>query len=562
MADSNKKFQPRQILTGLFILGFLASLLLSNILLPQKQALAQNATLPQQIIGYIEDLINWAADYSIQEIQEAYQEIISNIQQWTKSDILEQRALKDAWNQTRAELLQELSNDVIKWAQGEGGNTNFVSDWPGYISDKTQTAGQNFLDNTLDKTTMCNSFGQNVKNDVRQINDSLDGKTFQQESGCPVTNMDEFMNGDFSWGTWLAALQTSGNYYGRLFSSLDALEAEKQLAYEQETAKLTANQGFKGEGDKTPGIIQSYAMQRASMMDFDYLLNSQDVNEYLSSVVDAFINRIINEGVKDMKTSDYEPKCQDQSGTEYEYDQATKTCKPKTEVSKQTNDISGVKTSKEYIEKFEDLLPLIKENLKKLRETQDKNLEIMNQIKALQDCANPDTPDNQPYANIATIDIRPAIETLEEKIKNASSSLKYVDQAIQHRDELMLAAEGVILADKEQDQQLITPALADYAAALQEFANKDGTGSLQKTLSPDPLQLEKEIDLRRLYSDASNFSKDTVKQNGDLIKERGVNKPSLLKQLKKYGVEGELSDTLYGQCYLERQKNQCAPPCT
>lgn len=270
MAFFNKKIWSRQSLASLLVLVFLLSMLAINVLLPQKKAQAAlNATLPQQIVSWITDKISWVKDYATQNLQKYYSYITSAIQQWTKSDILQQRFLKTSWNKTRKNMLDNLTNDILKQSQGTGGETAFVTDWKGYLSTKVDESGK--------------SFDEKLR--IAQT----------ETPAIPNNFYDSFSQGG-GWDTWLKMIIPGNNVYGRWMIALDEKTLNQSQTYAGERSKLVANQGYKGT-PTTPGIIQSYAAQRASMMDFDYLLQSKDTNEYFGSVIDAFINRIAKEGL-------------------------------------------------------------------------------------------------------------------------------------------------------------------------------------------------------------------------------------------------------------------------
>lgn len=505
----------RQFLASWLILAFLATLILTNVLLPRKEAQAINATLPMQIVHWILDKISWVKDYAIQNLQKSYQKVISQIQQWTKSDILNQRALRKSWNKTRAELLKQLTNDIIKWAQGTSGNPNFVIEWRDYLTDLSGQAGQDFIDNQLTQANTCTTAdGETLGQKTQEIfkRDS----TFQEEIECPLADLVGFQN-DFEnggWDAWTSALYPSGNLAGTYLLASDELMYEMGQTYDAEKSKLTANQGFKGN-KKTPGIVQSYATQRASMMDFDYLLNSDDLDEYFSSVVDAFINRIIDEGLEHMQTDTYQ--------AQGEIPQVTLT---ETEL-----DLNYVKSRYGYAVQLLDMLALIKENLQTKLSEQSQNLSLMNQIKSVQDqiIAN----GCQPVTSL----INGEIATLNSEISQTNTKINQTDQASNNLESLITIMDQVIEADRAGNEELLEQTLSQF-----ETAHGITVASLQALLGTQ------ESDLQYLYDEAGEYSLTVVEETNGYIEQRG----------SPYDTG---SGVLYGRLYQENvQLASCPPP--
>jgi len=510
---------PRKFSAIFIILIVLVTFLGTNFFSPPKQVQAQGtASLPMQIIQWLQQIVAWVKDYALQNLQKLYSQVTSQIQEWTKSDVLEQRSLKDSWNKTRAELLQELTDDIIKWAQGENGNTNFVSDWKGYLAEKTGQAGQDFIDKQIEQTQMCDTFAQSVKTDVKAINDSASSDSLKNDTQCVTSSgeMQSLANGDFTWGRWVAGLQS--NYYLDLFQSLDKLAAEKQAAYQAETNKLIANQGFKGDAN-TPGVVQSYATQRASMMDFDYLLNSKDVNEYLSSVVDAFINRIKTEGLANMKTNNYQTQC---DATNKNSDPA-KNCKNQPKISEQQKDLNYVKQKYDYALDLLKILDVIKQNLEDEKSEQQKNFQVMQQIR-----------DRDISCGHSTADIDAEIATLDTASSTVATKIGETNKALDSLPPLIVAMQEVNGSTQTGDNSLISQALEKFKAA-----NNIVVTSLQALLSTQ------ETDLQKLYDEASDYSQKVVEETAKYIEQRGHTQ-----------TPASMSDTLYG--WLKKLNLSCA----
>jgi len=259
-------------------------------------------------------------------------------------------------------------------------------------------------------------------------------------------------------------IRPEGNEYGLFMIALDAREEAESLKYTADIYKLTANQGFKGD-EKTPGIVQSYATQRASMMDLDYLLQSKDLNEFFGSVIDAFINRIIREGLSSMETDSYQPKGQPPQVT-----------LPQPEI-----DLVYVKTNYQVFQWLKDDVGLIFENLNNLLTQQKKNLELMEQIKAQQDAAT------ACGKSLATPSIDAELTQIKDEIAKNETKISQANSTIPVFAQLLATADAVIAADKNGDQAAVEKALQDFKNQLSLAISS--LQALIETTETDPEQL-------------------------------------------------------------------------
>jgi len=489
MSFFNKNLRSRKFLASLLVIAFLISALVFNVLLPPKPAKALNATLPMQIVQWIMEKIWEVKDYATQNLQKYYDQVTSQIEQWTKFDILDQRALKESWNQTRKELLDDLVNNILDNIQDTGGGeTAFVTDWDNYLGEQTDEYFQDFVNNDLSQAGICDTFGQEVRQEISAGNEP----PYTTQAQCP-SNYDSAAllagtSQDF-WADWLQMIRPAGNPFGSYIIATDKKIEREALGYTAEFGKLIANQGHQGN-ESTPGIIQSYAAQRASMMDLDYLLNSTDLNEYFGSVIDAFINRISKEGLANMKTSDYQPQGQP----------------PQVILTQPEIDLVYVRTNYQVFQWIKDMAGLIVENLNNLLAQQKINLGLMEQIKSQQDAVlacgrGLDTPSID--AELAQI--RADIAKYEAKVSQANNS------TIPAFTQLLAAADAVIAADQIGDQTAVE-------AALQNFNNKltPAISSLQTLIEETT-----ETDPERLHIKAGDYSLQIVQKQTEYFDRLG-----------------------------------------
>jgi hypothetical protein len=485
MFPFNKKLSFKKLSSGLIILIFLATMFGNLVLPPPKKADAMLAMLANQIIQYILDNMSWSKDYSVQKSQKDYAKLTSEIQQWFKDDTLEQRSLNESWNEDRYELLKEMSDNIVEWAQGEEGNRNFVLDWQGFLVDKAQQAGQQFVDEELNKIVLCDAFSQQVIEGITGDSNASSGGA----TDCPVQDLETFY-GDFEqggWDAWDQATEPTGFSIGAFLMASDALTEKVGLAFETEKDKLNANQGFVGDEEKgTPGIIQSYASQRASMMDFDYLLESDQIDEFFSSVADAFITRIIDEGLGEMSTGD-----------DYQNQGEPPCYTPDCLLEQEEEDVNYIISRYTYAEQLGDVLEVVTENLETMLSEQSLNLTLLEEI-------------NEIEANCANSTSAALIAELEAEIAQTEEKISQAETASTNVADLIIAMETVIDANDTGDEELLAAALEDY-----NTASDTAIASLQTLLETE------ETDLMHLYEEANDYTEQIVSDTSEYVASRG-----------------------------------------
>jgi hypothetical protein len=295
-----------------FMIVVLVAALAVNVMFPPKPAKAY-ATLIQQIIEYIMEIINWYQDYSEQTSQDDHLDDIQDIQDWFKDDTLDRRDERESWNETRNDDLNDLANQVIDDIKNNNGTGEpaFVSDWEDFLTNYVQGAYQSFVDNGLDQAQICDTFKSETQAELSSNNGtSGNAPPYLTQSQCPSGyDPNALLTGNDTnyWADWLSMLSPSGNPYGSYMISSDEKTLSEGLAYTDRYGQLIANEGFQGT-EETPGIIQAYDLERVSMMDLDNLIQSTDLETYFSSVSDAFFQRILGgSGLVNAPTTTYTP---------------------------------------------------------------------------------------------------------------------------------------------------------------------------------------------------------------------------------------------------------------
>jgi hypothetical protein len=116
---------------------------------------------PANIIANIRDAAKWAWE----KIQAAYAYAADQIQVaytwWQKSETLLARVTRVAAQIALNTVLSMLTNDLIKWIQGEG-EPRFISDWRGFLSEAGDKAGGLFVDKYLGAGWLCEPFDVDI----------------------------------------------------------------------------------------------------------------------------------------------------------------------------------------------------------------------------------------------------------------------------------------------------------------------------------------------------------------------------------------------------------------
>jgi hypothetical protein len=154
-----------------------------------------------------------------------------------------------------------------------------------------------------------------------QLQIALGGKPkkFSEENACTldkiVGNIQNFTD-DFRNGGWIAygaSWQVENNFLGSLIT------AQKKLGNAKEAAQLAKlNEAISGKGFLsaqkcqkdakgkdipstckviTPGSTLGDLTSKAVGKDIDFLLNADQLGDYVSAIVDALLSRVIDEGL-------------------------------------------------------------------------------------------------------------------------------------------------------------------------------------------------------------------------------------------------------------------------
>lgn len=315
------------------LLALALNIAIGGILLPYREANAVLATLPMQIIQWVEEV---ATDIwnKIEEVYDAAANWISaNIATLQWEDTWYQRALSAAWWILRKKLLNMLVDDIVKWIQG-GGTPKAVTDWKGFLSDAANQAGGQFVAQYLGAGFLCQPFQARLQFAL------ANPPPFNIQTTCTLskigTNINNFFN-NFSnggWKGWITINETQNNLYGAYLTALNQKIGVQADAAQAAQNEAVASSGFLGDkrctsiyetanpsntGNYaasplqqadipagwtcsnwiiyTPGKIAAESLVQAANIDIPWLLSAREFEEYAGAIIDAVINRAVKQGV-------------------------------------------------------------------------------------------------------------------------------------------------------------------------------------------------------------------------------------------------------------------------
>lgn len=224
----------------------------------------------------------------------------------------------------KKKLLDFLVDQVISYINGDGGG-GFVSDWGEFLRGVAGDTLREFGDEVAG-IDLCSPFSAQLKLNFSGSN----VRSFSERSTCTlddiVGNIENFAD-DFSNGGWIAyntAWEPNNNFVGVALSA--ALEQSGRVSRDEHTAlsEIKTGAGFlshkeceedpnssgpdlDGDGNAgdissacrtiTPGSTVADLVSKSLGSNIEYISNAENLNSYVSAIVDAAMNRVLSEGL-------------------------------------------------------------------------------------------------------------------------------------------------------------------------------------------------------------------------------------------------------------------------
>jgi hypothetical protein len=235
--------------------------------------------------------------------------------EWSQSFILE--ALKKR-------MLDMIVDQIIQWIQG-GGKPQFVTDWSGFLKGAANVAIGDFAQQ-INGGILCSPFSAQLQVTLFPVQRFTDQITCTLDE--VLANIDNFYS-DFRQGNWIAyttMLQPQNNYFGAL--AISASERDKRINAAQHAAETEAiaGSGFLStkscsedpqsgnpdtDHDGTPGDVNctittpgdtiGATLSKAIGSDIDYIVNADQLQEYIAAISNAILNRVIIAGAQGLQ---------------------------------------------------------------------------------------------------------------------------------------------------------------------------------------------------------------------------------------------------------------------
>ena len=211
----------------------------------------------------IKDAAKWAWE-KVKAVAAAARDQIRTVYAlWQKSDTLLARASLVAAQIALHTVLNMLTNDLVLWIQG-GGEPRFVSDWKGFLKEAGNKAGGLFVDKWLGGGWLCEPIDIDIKTAL------LRTPTFDERVKCTLEDMGVNIRAfyqDFNeggWPGWIRLTEPQNNFYGGYMIAQTEKAIEEEKAKDSAESEALAGRGFlsakvcvKGQTSGDWGIIDS-----------------------------------------------------------------------------------------------------------------------------------------------------------------------------------------------------------------------------------------------------------------------------------------------------------------
>ena len=481
----------------IIIFAIIISLLMSSGIFVAKQAYA----IP------VEDVGTWAglAALNTETAVSWGQEFI----RWLKEDLL--KALRDV---VVKRIMDSMVDQTITWIQG-GGSPQFVTDFQGFLRDSASAAVGDVVLQT-GAAFICSPFKAQIMLQLQPT------PKFSENVKCTldniVDNIDDFYN-DFSKGGWIGyaeVMKPQNNYYGVALQVSANLNAQAAKAVDAASKEVQAGSGFlsvkrckgggisaEGEGltgyvkdskgnycfsdemeNITPGDAVGEAVKTAINSDSQWAAN---VQSYTAALINAFINRLIKEGISMMSDSN-SSSVDSAAGYTAPYNDAVRQ-------NLESDKNAMVKQIKLFLDAWQNMLTKYNMALRS-------NSEVINALEQIKEmsCRIEDKPgeynilkalevDNVDDAivksNEAQTYLIREISGLEDMILEASSAIDQISALyLEGNPPAITTAQGIYAGfmDKYNNQQYLNPILLNNANIGEGDADKEVADRANKAM--------------------------------------------------------------------------------
>ena len=215
--------------------------------------------------------------------------------------------------------------DIVRTG-GRDGAAAYVKDWRNFQAN-AEYRGEDIFRAILSNTKLCNYIDRDIKGFFGVTSKiTLPPKTqtrignldpYQLRATCTmpqnfsITRYQKDFAGNGGWDAWSRMLEPQNNYYGALLGALDEVAKQRALESSADINEAISGEGYTarrkacettGNGARcvvlgtvlTPGSTLSGTVKSTFQSELDWLANSDELNEVIASLIERFVNRLLN----------------------------------------------------------------------------------------------------------------------------------------------------------------------------------------------------------------------------------------------------------------------------
>ena len=220
--------------------------------------------------------------------------------------------------------------NIVRTA-GRDGSAAYVKDWRNFLT-SAEYRGEDVFRAILSNTKLCDYIDKDIKGIFGVTKKISLPANFQARTGnfdpyqlranCTlpssfsITNYKKDFAANGGWEAWNRLLEPQNNFYGALFASLDETARQRALESSADTNEGVSGDGYTskrkacqttGSGSRctilgtilTPGSTLSGAVNASFQNELDWLASSDELNEVIATLVERFVNRLLDIGAPD-----------------------------------------------------------------------------------------------------------------------------------------------------------------------------------------------------------------------------------------------------------------------
>ncbi|PIT93209.1 MAG: hypothetical protein COU06_01165 [Candidatus Harrisonbacteria bacterium CG10_big_fil_rev_8_21_14_0_10_38_8] len=197
----------------------------------------------------------------------------------------------------KQEVLGELSSQVLSFSSGNSTEPKFVQDWGSFL-EGSSLAGKAAYTDSVANSDICPSFKPQILNFLGHSGDSSSGGgNSNLDCSYNESSYRQSFTGGGGLSTYLQTLEPQNNFLGVYSSALNEQSQAGIKAEEAAKAEAIAGGGFLSVRDEdgiitTPGSLIQDLTSKAATVDFDLVVNAEQLEDIISNMGRSFIYQL------------------------------------------------------------------------------------------------------------------------------------------------------------------------------------------------------------------------------------------------------------------------------